>query len=317
MLAGAGVWGLDEHVPVLLDDVLRGLAIVPEGIYVDATFGRGGHSREILRQLGARGRLLAMDRDPAAVSAARALQQADLRFCVEQESFGHLQQFLQRHEAGAGVNGILMDLGVSSPQLDDAARGFSFQADGPLDMRMDPRSSPSAAEWLNSAPERDIATVLQRFGEEPAARRIARAICARRAEQPLTTTTELAGLIAATARFERGGKHPATRAFQAIRIFINRELDELQAALAQALRALVPGGRLCVISFHSLEDRMVKRFLRDHARVSPELSRLPEVPPQARPQLCLHGRAIHAGPAEVARNPRARSAVLRVAEKLA
>jgi 16S rRNA (cytosine1402-N4)-methyltransferase len=307
---------LGEHVPVLLDEVLRGLAILPDGIYVDATFGRGGHSRAILRKLGAHGRLLAMDRDPAAVSTARELERGDVRFRIEQESFSHLEKFLQRHGVAA-VNGILMDLGVSSPQLDDAARGFSFQAEGPLDMRMDPRTSPSAAEWLNSAAERDIAAVLHRFGEEPAARRIARAICARRTERPLATTTELAELIAGEVRIERGGRHPATRVFQAIRIFINRELDELQAALAQALRSLVPGGRLCVISFHSLEDRMVKRFLRDNARVDPELARLPHIPRGAHPRLRLHGRAIHAGAAELARNPRARSAVLRIAEKLA
>ncbi len=307
---------MGEHVPVLLDEVLRGLAILPDGIYVDATFGRGGHSRAILRKLGAHGRLLAMDRDPAAVSTARELERGDVRFRIEQESFSHLEKFLQRHGVAA-VNGILMDLGVSSPQLDDAARGFSFQAEGPLDMRMDPRTSPSAAEWLNSAAERDIAAVLHRFGEEPAARRIARAICARRTERPLATTTELAELIAGEVRIERGGRHPATRVFQAIRIFINRELDELQAALAQALRSLVPGGRLCVISFHSLEDRMVKRFLRDNARVDPELARLPHIPRGAHPRLRLHGRAIHAGAAELARNPRARSAVLRIAEKLA
>jgi 16S rRNA (cytosine1402-N4)-methyltransferase len=307
---------LDGHVPVLLEEVLRELAIVPDGVYVDATFGRGGHSRGILERLGPGGRLLAMDVDPDAVSSGRALERADPRFAIERESFGQLREFLHRHGAGAGVNGILLDLGVSSPQLQDPARGFSFQAEGPLDMRMDPQRSPDAAQWLNNAAERDIALVLRRCGEEPAARRIARAICERRARRPLLTTTDLANLVEAVAPGGRGGRHPATRVFQAIRIFINRELEELGAVLGQALQALAPGGRLCVISFHSLEDRLVKRFLRDHSRVSPALSRLPRVPQAARAALKLPCGAIHPGAAELARNPRARSAVLRVAEKL-
>jgi 16S rRNA (cytosine1402-N4)-methyltransferase len=308
---------LDEHVPVLIDEVLDALAIDPAGIYVDATFGRGGHSRAILSRLGVHGRLLAMDRDPEAVNAGRKLEQEDARFVIEQESFGHLTSFLKRHEAAAaGVHGILMDLGVSSPQLDDPSRGFSFQVEGPLDMRMDPRTTPSAAEWLNSAPESEIAMVLRRFGEERAAGRLARAICARRSQRAFATTTELADVIVANARAQRAGKHPATRVFQAIRIFINREIDELAAALGQALAALRPAGRLCVVSFHSLEDRLVKRFMRDNARVSPDLARLPGVPAGAHPRLRLQGRATHATAAEVARNPRARSAVLRVAERL-
>jgi 16S rRNA (cytosine1402-N4)-methyltransferase len=216
-----------------------------------------------------------------------------------------------------GVDGILFDLGVSSPQFDTPARGFSFQHEGPLDMRMDPLSGMSAADWLNSAEERDIAHVLRRLGEEPAAGRIARAICARRARSPLSTTTELAELVLATLGQKRGARHPATRVFQAIRIFINQELEEVEAGLAQALELLRAGGRLCVISFHSLEDRIAKRFMRDHSRVSPELARLPVVPESARPRLRLVGGATHAGEAELARNPRARSAVLRVAERLA
>jgi 16S rRNA (cytosine1402-N4)-methyltransferase len=216
------------------------------------------------------------------------------------------------------VDGILFDLGVSSPQLDSPARGFSFQNEGPLDMRMDPTSSPSAAEWLNSAEEREIAGVLRRYGEEPAAARIARAIVARRRQEPLRTTSDLAGIIVqACGRPRPGARHPATKAFQAIRVFINRELEELEAGLVQALEALRAGGRLCVISFHSLEDRIAKRFLRDRSRVSPELARLPVVPASARATLRLVGTPVHAGDAEVARNPRARSAVLRVAEKLA
>jgi 16S rRNA (cytosine1402-N4)-methyltransferase len=220
------------------------------------------------------------------------------------------------HGVQGGVDGILFDLGVSSPQLDEPARGFSFQHDGPLDMRMDPRSGPTAADWLNSAEERDIAGVIRRYGEEQAAARIARAIVARRAERPILTTRELAAVVAEAAGRPRPGRHPATLVFQALRIHINRELEQLREALEQARDALRAGGRLCVISFHSLEDRIVKRFLRDHARVSPALSRLPVVPDSARPTLRLVGAAIHPGAAECARNPRARSAVLRVAERL-
>lgn len=302
---------------MLLDEVLRGLAVRADGTYVDVTYGRGGHSRAILRELGPHGRLLAMDRDPEAVMSGRELQQADSRFLIQQESFGALRRFLEMHGAQGGVDGILFDLGVSSPQLNDAARGFSFQAEGPLDMRMDPSAGSSAADWLNAAPEREIAAVLRRFGEEPAATRIARAIVARRAVEPIVTTTALADLVAATIPRKRADRHPATRVFQAIRIHVNREIEQLEAALEQARDALRIGGRLCVISFHSLEDRIAKRFLRNNARVSPELARLPVVPESARPRLRLLGGAVHASAAEVARNPRSRSAVLRVAEKLA
>jgi 16S rRNA (cytosine1402-N4)-methyltransferase len=304
------------HVPVLLDEALRGLAIRPDGIYVDATFGRGGHSGRILEALGRDGRLLAMDRDPEAVMRGRELQQADSRFVIQQERFGQLRRFLERQGVSERVDGVLFDLGVSSPLLDSPERGFSFQTEGPLDMRMDPASSPSAAQWLNSAEEREIAAVLRRLGEEPAAARIARAICERRARRQFRTTTDLAEVVAGAVR-RVPGRHPATKTFQAIRIFINRELEELEAGLAQALDALRLGGRLCVISFHSLEDRITKRFMRDRARIDPALSGLPEVPQSARPALRLVGRAVHAGEAEIARNPRARSAVLRVAEKLA
>jgi 16S rRNA (cytosine1402-N4)-methyltransferase len=308
---------VDSHVPVLLDEALRGLAVRPDGVYVDATFGRGGHSERILAALGKDGRLLAIDRDPEAVMKGRELQRTDSRFVIQQESFGHLRRILDKQGITGGVDGILFDLGVSSPQLDSAKRGFSFQSDGPLDMRMDPASSPSAAEWINAAEERELATVLRRLGEEPAAGRIARAICARRLEQPIETTSDLAAVVAAAAGRPRSGRHPATKTFQAIRIFINRELEELEAGLAQAQEALRAGGRLCVICFHSLEDRIAKRFLRDRSRVDPRLSRLPVVPDSALPALRLVGRAIHASAAEVARNPRARSAVLRVAEKIA
>lgn len=307
---------MDGHVPVLLEEVRRGLAVRADGLYVDATYGRGGHSRAILAELGSQGRLLAMDRDPEAVVNGRELQLADSRFVIQQESFGALRRFLEMHGAQGGVDGILFDLGVSSPQFDQPARGFSFQADGALDMRMDPTTGPSAAEWLNAVGGRELAQVLRRYGEEPAAARIARAIVERRAIAPILTTSALADLVVATIGRRPGERHPATRVFQAIRIFINGELEQIEAALSQVRSALRAGGRLCVISFHSLEDRIVKRFMRDGSRVSPELSRLPVVPDSAKPWLRLVGGAQHAGAAEVEHNPRSRSAVLRVAEKL-
>jgi 16S rRNA (cytosine1402-N4)-methyltransferase len=307
---------VDGHVPVLLEEALAGLAVRADGIYVDATFGRGGHSRRILAALGPEGRLLSLDRDPEAVMSGRELARTDSRFSIQQESFGNLRQVLKTQDLIGAVDGVLFDLGVSSPQLDSPARGFSFQAGGQLDMRMDPASSPSAAEWLNSAEEREIVMVLRRYGEETAASRIAHAIVSSRGEQPLRTTTDLTDLIVQVCGRPRPGKHPATKTFQAIRIFINRELDQLEAGLLQAFEALRAGGRLCVISFHSLEDRITKRFLRDRSRVSPELSHLPLVPPSARPTLRLIGGATRASEQEIARNPRARSAVLRVAERL-
>ncbi len=307
---------MDSHVPVLLDEALRGLAIRRDGSYVDATFGRGGHSRRILAALGPGGRLLALDRDPEAVMVARELQAADSRFAIQQERFGQLRRILEV-QGVQRVDGILFDLGVSSPQFDAPARGFSFQHEGPLDMRMDPASSPSAAEWLGRADERELTDVFRRLGEEPAAPRIARAIVRRRAERPILTTTDLAAVVASATGRGRPGRHPATRVFQAIRLLVNRELEELEAALVQALEVLAAGGRLCVVSFHSLEDRIVKRFMRDASRVDPRLAALPVVPASARPRLRLVGRAIHPGEVEIARNPRSRSAVLRVAEKLA
>jgi len=295
--------------------VLHFLAIRPDGIYVDGTFGRGGHSRAILARLGRSGRLLALDRDPAALAAGRGLEQQDARFTIVQQAFSGLGDLLRARGLAGQVAGILLDIGVSSPQLEDPARGFGFRVDGPLDMRMDPGSGVSAADWLNAADEADIARVLWQYGEERASRRIARAIVAARATAPVRTTRELADLIASVLRGEPG-RHPATRSFQAIRIHINRELDELTTALEAARAALAPGGRLCVISFHSLEDRIVKRFLRDHSRVDPALRDLPVVPASAEPDLrLLTSRGVRAGEAELARNPRARSAVLRAAEK--
>lgn len=304
-----------RHVPVLKDEVLQFLAIRPDGLYVDGTFGRGGHSRAILGQLGPAGRLLAIDRDPDAVAAGRKLQAEDSRFQVVHSAYSALGEVLATQGVNGQVDGILLDVGVSSPQLEDPARGFAFRATGPLDMRMDPGSGVSAADWLNAADEAEIAGVLWRFGEERSARRITRAIATARAVEPIRTTTQLAALIEGVVRREPG-RHPATRTFQAIRIHINRELPELEAVLPAALAGLAVGGRLCVISFHSLEDRLVKRFLRDHSRVDPALRALPVVPDSALPDLALlTTRAVRASEAEVAGNPRSRSAVLRAAEK--
>lgn len=305
--------GGGRHAPVLLGAALDALAIRSDGRYVDATFGRGGHAGAILGRLGEKGTLLAIDRDPEASAAAVRLFGSDPRAKFRQARFSELSQLVP---AGS-VDGILFDLGVSSPQLDDAHRGFSFLRDGPLDMRMDPQHGESAAQWLARATEREIATVIARFGEERHARRLARAIVAARAMSPLTTTTGLAAVIAAATPRRQPGLHPATRSFQALRIHVNAELDEIERALPQAVEALAPAGRLVVISFHSLEDRIAKRFMRAAAREDPAFAGLPEVPPDAQPKLRLVGRAVFADAGEVGRNPRARSAVLRAAERLA
>lgn len=307
--------GAAGHAPVLLGEVLEALAVRTDGFYVDATFGRGGHSRAILAQLGERGTLLAIDRDPQAVAAARAQFGADPRAMIVHAPFSLLSEVL----AGTGrkADGILLDLGVSSPQLDDAARGFSFLRDGPLDMRMDPTSGEGAAQWLARADEREIATVIARLGEDRFARRIARAIVAARAEAPIDTTGRLAEVVARAVPTREPGKHPATRTFQALRIHVNAELQELEQVLPQAVDALAPGGRLAVISFHSLEDRMVKRFLRRESQDDPAWAGLPAVPAHARARLRLVGRAVFPSEAEVSGNPRARSAVLRAAERVA
>lgn len=308
--------GLDApHVPVMLDEVLAALAPRPDGFYVDATFGRGGHARAILARLGEKGVLLAMDRDPEAVAAARAALGGDPRVTITHAPFSRLGEAVDA--CGRPADGILLDLGVSSPQLDDAARGFSFLRDGPLDMRMDPAAGESAAEWLARAGERDIARVIAELGEDRFARRIARAIVAARAEAPIASTGRLAAVVAAAVPTREPGKHPATRTFQALRMHVNRELDELDAALPQAVSRLAPGGRLAVISFHSLEDRRVKRFLRRESQDHPAWAGMPVVPPEARARLSLVGRAAFPSEAECARNPRARSAVLRVAERRA
>ena len=300
------------HVPVLFAEVMEGLAVKVDGTYLDGTFGRGGHARGVLRQLGPEGRLLVMDKDPDAIAIASALADADARVSLRRGSFAQLADW---PATAAGLDGVLLDLGVSSPQLDVAERGFSFGKDGPLDMRMDPDTGESAAQWLAHAPEREIADVLWHHGEERQSRRIARAIVARRAQEPLLRTAQLAELIASVIPRGAGKIHPATRSFQAIRIHINRELADLTAGLDAAMARLKPGGRLAVISFHSLEDRIVKQFLAGHAKAPPANRRMPvEVP--FTPRLRLVGGAQKAGEAELAANPRARSAVLRVAERL-
>lgn len=301
-----------QHIPVMLDEAVEGLAVRADGRYLDGTFGRGGHARAVLSRLGPDGHLLLMDRDPQAIAAAQADFSGDDRVAIHHGNFADLGNWA---ETAAGLDGVLFDLGVSSPQLDDAARGFSFMADAPLDMRMDTTAGESAADFLARADEREIADVLWRFGEERFSRKIARAIVARRAEAPITRTGELAALIEATIGRREPGKHPATRSFQALRIAVNGELDAVQRGLAAALARLAPGGRLAVISFHSLEDRIVKQFVRDH---SGRVQGSRRAPPTATPvaELVAVGKARFPSAAELARNPRARSAVLRVAEKL-
>jgi len=282
---------------------------------VDCTFGRGGHSREILARLGARGRLLALDRDTDAVAAAAEI--ADPRFAIVHASFAQLAQVLPAQHIDR-VNGILMDLGVSSPQLEEAARGFSFRLDGPLDMRMDVTRGLTVAEWLATASENQIGEVIRTYGEERFAQPIARAIVAARSRGALRTTRELAQIVAQAVRTREPGQDPATRTFQALRIFINQELEELSLALEQCLHALAAGGRLAVISFHSLEDRIVKRFMRGHSQPAPVPRGLAvKEADRAPPKLRLIGKAQRASAAEIAANPRARSAVLRIAERLA
>ena len=297
--------------------MLAGLAVRADGRYCDATFGRGGHTAAILGALGPAGRVVAIDRDPDAIRAGQVQFAGEPRLTLVRGSFGQLEERVRAAGLEGGLQGVLMDLGVSSPQLDEARRGFSFMQDGPLDMRMDNEAGQSAAQWLARAGERDIVAVLRTLGEERFSGRIARAIVAARATQPIERTAQLAAIVAAAVPTREPGKHPATRTFQAIRIHVNGELDALEAALPQAVRLLAPGGRLCVISFHSLEDRIVKRFMRREEQGDPVYAGLPNIPPHARPRLRRVGRAIDASDAEVARNPRARSAVLRVAERLA
>jgi 16S rRNA (cytosine1402-N4)-methyltransferase len=296
---------------------MQALGVRADGVYVDATFGRGGHARAILERLGPDGRLLAADRDPDAVAAGAALAAAESRLTLRQARFGELARLVHNAGLSGRVNGLLADLGVSSPQLDSPERGFAFSAEGPLDMRMDPSVGTSAADWLAAADERDIARVLKDYGEERFAKRIARALCSTRSESPITTTGQLAALCERAVPTREPGKHPATRTFQALRIQVNAELDELRALLAGACDLLAAGGRLVVISFHSLEDRIVKRFIRDESRGTSLPKGLPVTDDQVPRRLKPIGGAVRPGDDEVRINPRARSAVLRAAERLA
>jgi 16S rRNA (cytosine1402-N4)-methyltransferase len=301
-----------RHLPVMFVQVMEGLQVRENGTYLDGTFGRGGHARGVLQRLGPGGRLLLMDKDPEAIAHAEQSFAGDARVAIRRGSFATLAQW---EATAAGLDGILLDLGVSSPQLDVAERGFSFGKDGPLDMRMDPDSGESAGEWLARADEAEIADVLWTYGEERLSRRIAKAIVARRAEKPFTRTADLADLLGVVVGRGKHDIHPATRSFQAIRIHINRELADLETGLDGALERLKAGGRLAVISFHSLEDRIVKRFIARHAKAPPANRRLPELDVFV-PTLRIIGDAQRAGASETSANPRARSAVLRVAEKL-
>lgn len=304
------------HRPVLLDQVLEGLEIIPHGIYVDCTFGRGGHARAILARLGEDGRLFAIDRDPSAVMAGSAELAADSRFEIEQGSFTMLAEMARKAGVMGKVNGVLFDLGVSSPQLDDPARGFSFSREGPLDMRMG-SGGVSAADWLATVGFGELVGVLREYGEERYAKRIARSIIDARLQAPIQTTGKLAEIIARAKPTHERDIHPATRAFQAIRIAINNELEEIKQVLSQVVDVLAPAGRLLVISFHSLEDRIVKRFMRDEARGDPYPPSVPIPASELRPRLRLIGKAVRASEREIRDNPRARSAVLRIAERLA
>jgi 16S rRNA (cytosine1402-N4)-methyltransferase len=305
-----------SHQPVLLREVLAGLSIQPDGVYVDGTFGRGGHAGAILAMLGPEGKLLAMDKDPEAVQSATLQFGSDPRFEIEQGSFTMLGRMVAKQQLQGQVNGLLLDLGVSSPQLDDASRGFSFSADGPLDMRMDSTQGISAAQWLREADQQQISKVLKAHGEERFSWRIAGAIVASRDAQPLQSTRQLAELIEAVVPMREKHKHPATRSFQAIRIFINHELDDVTAVLEQVPDMLAVHGRMAVISFHSLEDRIVKRFIRDEYRGEQPPQEFPLAGMDYQPRLKPVGKAIRASEDEVAANPRARSAVLRIAERL-
>ena len=307
-----------RHITVLLDEAVEGLAVRADGCYMDGTFGRGGHSRLIMQKLGPGGRLLGFDKDPLAIATGEALAAEDGRFVVVQRSFAELGEEAAVRSLAGKVSGILLDLGVSSPQLDDPERGFSFLNDGPLDMRMNPDAGVSAAEWIATAAEDEIARVMKDYGEERFAKRMARAVVQRRAEQPFTRTADLAKVLTEANPAWEKGKNPATRAFQGIRIFINNELGDLERGLEAALEALEVGGRLVVISFHSLEDRIVKQFMKRQAKgEADKLPRdLPIIPKAFEPRLKLIGKPVYAGEVELKANPRSRSAVMRIAEKL-
>ncbi len=305
------------HQTVLLDEAVVSVLGARDGLYVDATFGRGGHTRHLLAQLGPTARVLGFDKDPQAIAAGEALAASDARFAIIHASFADIARVLAARGLAGAVDGVLADLGVSSPQLDDATRGFSFMNDGPLDMRMDSSSGESAADWLARVDETEMARVFFEYGEERHSRRIARAIVRARAEAPITRTRVLAEIVAAAHPAWEKHKHPATRVFQAIRIAVNNELGDISVFLRDALAALRPGGRLAVISFHSLEDRLVKQFFQKEARGDDFPPGLPVTVDMLKPRLRIVGKAIEPSAAEVAANPRARSARLRVAEKCA
>ena len=304
-----------QHITVLLNEAVDALAVREDGIYVDGTFGRGGHSRLILSRLGSQGRLIVFDKDPQAIEAAQKLAEQDGRVTVVHDGFSSFQTTLDKLDIEE-IDGALFDLGISSPQIDDGARGFSFRFDAPLDMRMDPTRGMSAAEWIATASEQDLHEVIKNYGEERFSRQIARAIVAQRTESPIDTTRKLAQLVAQNIRTRERGQDPATRTFQAVRIFINRELEEVEAVLPQVMGRLKQGGRLAVIAFHSLEDRIVKQFVKKYSQ-HPPLPRWAAVKEAdlPLPPLRAVGKAIKPGVEETASNPRARSAVLRVAER--
>ncbi len=304
-----------QHITVLLNEAVDALAVREDGIYVDGTFGRGGHSRLILSRLGSQGRLIVFDKDPQAIEAAQKLAGQDGRVTVVHDGFSSFQTTLDKLGIEE-IDGALFDLGISSPQIDDGARGFSFRFDAPLDMRMDPTRGMSAAEWIATASEQDLHEVIKNYGEERFSRQIARAIVAQRTESPIDTTRKLAQLVAQNVRTRERGQDPATRTFQAVRIFINRELEEVEAVLPQVMGRLKQGGRLAVIAFHSLEDRIVKQFVKKYSQ-HPPLPRWAAVKEAdlPLPPLKAIGKAIKPGVEETASNPRARSAVLRVAER--
>jgi 16S rRNA (cytosine1402-N4)-methyltransferase len=308
--------GASHHVPVLLGPAIAGLNLKADGWYIDGTFGRGGHSGAILENLGTGGRLLAIDRDPQAIENASPTLKRDTRLELINGEFSEVKRYALERNVLGKVDGLLLDLGVSSPQLDEAERGFSFRSDGPLDMRMDPSHGQSAADWLNRVEERSLRKVLQQLGEERNASRIARAIVAARASAPIRRTSELAEIVRSVVPARGQKKHPATKTFQAIRIFINDELAELEKALESSIDLLRPGGRLCVISFHSLEDRRVKRFMRNASLVSEQYRGLPDIPAEHMPPFKLIGKAISPTEEEITANVRARSSRLRIAERL-
>ncbi|MDH5728100.1 MAG: 16S rRNA (cytosine(1402)-N(4))-methyltransferase RsmH [Gammaproteobacteria bacterium] len=306
-----------HHHSVLFDESLTALAIQPDGIYIDGTFGRGGHAKAVLEKLGGQGRLYALDKDPAAIAFAQEVVEKDKRFVIVQDSFAHLAERAQQWGVTGKVNGVLLDLGVSSPQLDDPSRGFSFRQDGPLDMRMNHRQGETAAEWVARVPEKEMIDVFKRYGEERYAKRIARAIVTQRQQLAITTTTQLADIVSRAHPAWEKGKHPATRVFQAIRIAVNRELEDLQDCLANIIDVLAVGGRLVIISFHSLEDKIVKQFIQQAEKGSDVPSHIPVTASQLNIRLKRVGKMQQASAEELKQNPRARSARLRVSERIA